>query len=97
VSDSLRDLFAEISAWQAETFPNATPASAVEHARREIVEELAPDPTNAEEQADIVFLMIDAARRSGNDLEAALRSKLAKNRARTWQKPDADGVVEHVR
>jgi len=97
LEDSLDALFDEIADWTAATFPAQTPASAVRHAKREIDNELMANPTSGEEQADVVMLMIAAARTSRNDLKAELRRKLAINRQRQWGEPDADGVQEHIR
>lgn len=93
---TLDSVVREIHDWQAVTFPRATPASVVEHLRREVVE-LESDPSNAMELADVVFLAIGLAYETGVDLRAILAEKLAINRARVWGEPDADGVVEHVR
>jgi hypothetical protein len=53
-------------------------------------------PTDPEEIADIFMLVVSAARVNGIDLADVVRRKLAKNRARPWGPPDADGVVRHV-
>ena len=84
----------ELLEWARPTFPHATPASRAEHLRRE-AEELVKDPTNSEEKADIFFLLVQAADGPG-PLAEAVKAKLAKNRARTWKAPDAQGVVEHA-
>ncbi|HEV2734883.1 MAG TPA: dATP/dGTP pyrophosphohydrolase domain-containing protein [Longimicrobiaceae bacterium] len=93
---SLDDLLADVVAWQRETFPVATPASVVEHLRREVAE-LVNDPHDAMEQADALFLLAGLAAHTGVDLADAVRRKLEINRARVWGAPDAHGVVEHVR
>lgn len=93
---SLGRVVAEVNAWQAETFPRATPASVVEHLRRE-VKELIEDPTNTSELADVVFLAVGLAYELGVDLTTVVADKLAVNRQRVWGQPDAHGVVEHVR
>ena len=86
----------DIRAWQAETFPLATPASVSEHLRRE-AEELSGEPNNPEEIADIFHLLVAAAEANGCDLAAVVATKFAVNQARVWGRPDAAGVVEHVR
>lgn len=88
--DTLRD---EILDWQAETFTQATPHSISKHLLKE-AKELHAAPDDDEELADVVMLAIGLSR--GRDLHAILRSKLEKNKRRTWGVPDADGVVEHV-
>jgi NTP pyrophosphatase (non-canonical NTP hydrolase) len=90
------DILAErIAAWQATTFPTATPASTAEHLRREAIE-LAQAPSDASEMADVFHLLVAVANASGVDLAAAVAVKFAKNRARVWGTPDVHGVVEHV-
>ena len=86
----------EVNEWQAVTFPRATPASVVEHLRRE-VQELVNDPTDTAELADVVFLAVGLAYELGVDLKTIVADKLAVNRARQWGQPDAHGVVEHIR
>lgn len=78
------------------TFPMRSAESISEHLRREAVE-LAAAPTDAEEMADVFLLLGNLVHFTGTDLNAAVVAKLAKNRARKWGKPDAHGVVEHVR
>lgn len=93
---SLDTLARDIAAWQARTFPKATPSSVAEHLRREAVE-LAEQPTSAAEIADVFHLLVAAATVNGYDLIDVVATKLAVNQARRWGKPDAAGVVEHVR
>lgn len=82
--------------WSLQTFPNSTPASVAAHLRKEVWE-LNERPESAEELVDIVALAFHSAARQGYDLTAELEKKLAVLKMRTWQAPDADGVVEHVR
>lgn len=96
---SLEVVLAEERLWQDETFPLSTSASRAEHLRRE-AEELAKDPENPEEMADVLLLLSHLARGKGGpgvSLVRAVLSKQEKNRAREWGKPDCDGVVEHIR
>lgn len=93
---SLDALTADIRAWQAETFPDATPESVAEHLRRE-AEELAGEPTNPEEIADIFHLLVAAAEANGYDLIDVVATKFVINKNRRWGQPDEMGCVEHVR
>jgi dCMP deaminase len=93
---SLDALAHDIRAWQAATFPQATPSSVAEHLRRE-AEELAGEPSNSEEMADIFHLLVAAAAANDYDLTTVVATKLAVNQARRWGRPDAFGVVEHLR
>jgi dCMP deaminase len=93
---TLDSVIREVNEWQAVTFPRATPASVVEHLRRE-VQELQADPTNTSELADVVFLAVGLAYELGVDLKTIVADKLAINRRRVWAPADEFGVVEHVR
>lgn len=93
---TLDSVIREVNEWQAVTFPRATPASVVEHLRRE-VQELVADPTDLSELADVVFLAVGLAYELGVDLKTIVAEKLAINRARVWGHPDSAGVVEHIR
>jgi dCMP deaminase len=93
---TLDALATAIRAWQAVTFPHATPGSVTEHLRRE-AEELAAAPFSPEEIADIFHLLIAAAEVNRYDLVEIVARKFAINRSRTWMPPDSKGVVEHVR
>lgn len=87
----------DIVAWQAMTFPQATPASVAEHLKREAVE-LTDEPSSAEEIADVFHLLVAAAAANGYDLGDIVATKLAVNQARRWGQPDpATGVVEHLK
>lgn len=97
---------AEIRAWQAETFTQPSLSGAVAHLSKEMAEieaALGGAGTHegrahmAEELGDGVFLILQAMTILGADPATVLEHKLAKNKARRWGKPDADGVVEHVR
>lgn len=96
---TLDSIIREVNEWQAATFPRATPASVVEHLRRE-VDELVKDPADVMELADVVFLAVGLAYEldlTVDDLARVVAEKLAINRQRVWQEPDDQGVVEHVR
>ena len=92
---TLDQLASDIAAWQAVTDPAATPESVTEHLRREACE-LAAQPRDAEEIADVFHLLVAAANAAGVSLADAVAAKFARNKARTWGQPDAHGVVEHV-
>lgn len=93
---TLDSLSRDIRAWQAVTFPQATPASVTEHLRRE-AEELAAAPLSPEEMADVFHLLVAAADAAGYDLAEIVARKFAINRERDWMPADEFGVVEHVR
>lgn len=84
----------DIGTWARKTFPSATKESWVAHLRRE-VEELGESHA-PNEAADCLILLFGHAHINGYDLLASALAKMEVNRARTWGKPDAEGVVEHV-
>ena len=95
---TLDRVLAEVNAWQAVTFPRATPASVAEHLRRE-VEELVKNPRDTSELADVLFPAVGLAYGLGlsmPDLASVVAQKLAVNKARRWGQPDEHGVVEHI-
>lgn len=85
-----------IGQWALETFPDVTERGILAHIRRE-ADELWDNPTDAGEMADLVILICHQAARMGVDLEAAVVAKHAVNQQRTWNAPDHEGVIEHVR
>lgn len=96
--------FNEITKWQAETFPNATPLSKIAHLEEEI-KELTIDLQNHIdnrhlEYADCFFLLFGAAAADGmsyQDICKAIDEKFVINKNRQWGKPDASGVVNHIK
>jgi NTP pyrophosphatase (non-canonical NTP hydrolase) len=95
-------LQSRVNQWQRQTFPNATVAGAVIHMEREL-EELrtavahSHAPAIQEELADVVLLAMGCAGILGFDLMEAVEAKFLQNQKRSWQEPDSEGVVEHIR
>jgi NTP pyrophosphatase (non-canonical NTP hydrolase) len=94
--------------WSEKTFGPAEhrgPLGPLKHLAKEAVEsqEAIGSDHLLEELADCLFLLIDAAWRSGywtDDLLGAAYLKLEKNKERTWpdwRKADANAPIEHVR
>lgn len=97
-TDAMRDTLAfqkEVTAWASATFPGQTPKSKADHLLDE-AGELNDDPSDGEEMADILILLLNLAEMHRLDLFAEAEKKMKKNRARTWGKPDARGVVRHT-
>lgn len=92
---SLDSLVDELNSWQRVTFPHGTPESAAAHLLQEAAE-LAENPRDPEEMADVLFLVAGCADRAGVDLAAAVAAKLAKNKARKWGEVQPNGVVYHI-
>lgn len=101
--------FNEISAWQRETFGQATPFSKIAHLTEEVEElyealhmhEPAASSQNVRHEfADCFFLLFGAASAAGmtyQDIVNAIEEKFTINKARKWGKPDANGVVNHIK
>ena len=73
--------------------------STIAHIKMEL-DEAAADPADVEEWADIIILALDAAWRAGatpEEIANTLEQKQKINFARKWGKPNADGVIEHIR
>lgn len=94
--NQMDDLQRDVGEWAEETFAMQTSASIVAHLAREVAE-LAANPLSAEEAADCCLLLMDLAHRCGYSLHEAAQAKLAECKRRQWGKPDAEGVVEHLR
>ena len=94
--DSFDYLFDEIMEWKRATFPAETQASALAHFMAE-ASELEACPSDGEEIADCVMLLLSLAAHAGVSLKDEMRAKLEKNRRRKWGEPNADGFQEHVR
>ena len=93
---SLESILDDVAEWADATFPTSTDATWAQHLRREATE-LAADPSNPAEMADVLMLLASIAARYRVNLAEAVAAKMAINRTREWAPPDADGVVEHVR
>lgn len=96
--------FEEITQWQKETFGKATSLSKLSHLEQEI-QELADAivdnlPDKKLEFADCFFLLFGAAAADGmtyDDICNAISEKFEINKKRKWGKPNADGVVNHIK
>lgn len=87
----------DAATWADKQFSAATSASKAEHLRREAIELAESGGKDAEEMADVFLLLIHLSHGENVDLLEEARKKLAKNKARKWGTPDAQGVVEHLR
>lgn len=96
--------FNEITAWQKETFPAAKAESFLYHLLDEVKELhssiITDDPERRLEFADCLILLVGAADKVGmtyQDLFDAVQEKFEINKTRKWGKPDANGVVNHIK
>ena len=95
--------FNEITAWQKETFGQATPLSKIAHLTEEL-SELSYDlinnkPERRLEFADCFFLLFGCAAADGmtfEDICKAIQEKFEINKERKWGKPNKNGVVNHI-
>jgi len=97
--DRLRAFWDEMRAfrdWANVQFPNSTPQSKAHHLAKE-AHELANNPSDPEEMADVLGLFAHLADWDGVDLSGALRAKRLINQSRQWGTPDENGVIEHLR
>lgn len=98
----LIDLYRDHARWSQSTFgadDERGPLGPIRHLRKE-TDELEAAPTDPEEYADALLLLLDASRRAGiglKELIAAARAKLEVNKARDWPKGRADQPVEHAK
>lgn len=90
------------STWSQATFGSDSergPVGALKHLAKEALE-AAEAPTDREEYADCLILVMDAARRAGMTVSMLLHAvdkKQTINRGRTWRKPTkADEPIEHI-
>lgn len=101
-----KDQFLDITAWQKETFGQATASSKLAHLYEE-VQELHNElyrKDNAEakrlEYADCFLLLFGSAAADGmsyEDIIKCIDDKMKINKARKWGKPDKFGVVKHIK
>ncbi len=85
------DLFDDISAWQRETFPDATHINVMTRLREEFVEFLEAESNGKKDEmilelADVVILAIEACKLNGKDLRDVVREKHEINLKREWHK-----------
>ena len=85
----------EVGSWGDRTFPASRVESVLAHFQKEVKELV--ESRDPEELADCILLLIHFAHKKGVSLRDAVRAKFEINKRRKWGKPDAQGVVEHVR
>jgi hypothetical protein len=100
----MRQLWEDLAIWSQRTFGPDSERDYVGplyHLHREVDEALAaPVEDLAEELADCLLLVLDAARRAGltfDEFRITASTKLRKNEDRTYGPPDHEGVSEHIR
>lgn len=100
MSKKLNELQRDVCAWADSVFgANRTPHGCIAHLIKE-VEELRASPYDAEEYADCLMLLLNAANQagmSGDALIIATRNKLETNKLRRWGPVDENGISEHIR
>lgn len=98
---TLDDHFIDIGDWQQSTFNHKGPKPVLYHMIEEIQDELlGGDPCDIDEWADLFILWAGGVRNAGHSLQSIshrIDAKMTVNRARTWNEPDHNGVVRHVK
>jgi NTP pyrophosphatase (non-canonical NTP hydrolase) len=90
------NLFEKIANWSVAMWPTQQSGSIIKHIQKEI-SELEESPKDGEEMADIIILLCRVARNAGVDLMDEVERKFKIVQTRTWQAPDENGIIEHVR
>jgi len=100
-------LFRDAGEWQLKTFPDANAISKLFHLEEEIKEIKEAITTSGipikhidHEYADAMLLLVGswmARGRSPEELLVVVKDKLRICKGRTWGKPDANGVVKHIK
>lgn len=99
MEDKWQELQSDIGVFSDGVFGKSDPVAKLRHLAEE-VQELIEAPQDRMEWADCTILLIDAARKAGlsmDDLHKAARDKLEINKKRKWGKPNAAGIVNHIR
>ena len=95
----MNDLQYDLFEWSKRTFPNQPLSGKFAHLRKEL-KELEENPEDVMEYADCYMLLMDIASSNEiylDEIHRAAAKKLVINKNRKWNKPNADGSVEHVR
>lgn len=93
-----QELQDEIGTWADETFENHDLKGVLNHLIEE-AEHLAKNPYNAMNYADVLILLMTAARMTTYDMQElaqAVETKLNINKARIWLEPDSKGIIRHA-
>jgi hypothetical protein len=102
---TFEELIEQHGLWADATFPKGTAEGALIHAGRELIEVQAEvlrggvTFSMAVEYADLLFCILDSARRQGltlNEIINAGEHKLNINKARKW-KDNGDGSYSHIK
>ena len=92
--NDLRIMQRLIVQWANNAMPNRTPSNALLKMTEETAE-LIRDPTDPEEYADILVMLVDLAAMHGvHDLGEAVRKKMKVNANRTWSQTST-GIMRH--
>lgn len=92
----IEDVWEKSVPWSEETFPLSTPESIAAHILSE-AKELAENPYDETEQADIILLLGHLAYRTATKPALAAWQKLQVNKQRKWGSVNEQGFVEHVK
>lgn len=94
--ESLSMMQKDIISWANSVMPHRTITNACTKLVMEEIPEFLMSDNDPLELADIAIILLDMAHLAGVDLEAAIREKMAINKARTWQINQSTGLLKHV-
>lgn len=97
--------FEAVTEWQKKTFGQPNTQGLINHLQKELIELTAADSNNdekniKEEVSDcfiLLFQFIKAKNLSIEDIDDSILEKLEILKNRKWNKPDADGVIKHIK
>lgn len=94
--DSIRVAQSSITAWADAQFPARTTQGVFIKLLGELGE-LAANPTDPHEYADLLILIFDYASLNGINIPRALEEKMAINESRKWVFNHATGIAHHIK
>lgn len=94
--DSIRQAQADISEWADKEFPKRTTQGVFIKLLGELGE-LAANPQDPYEYADLLVLIFDYASLNKIDIPRALADKMAINKRRRWVFDEVTGLARHVK
>lgn len=96
MSDTLRDLQTEVTAWADSVYPGRSFNSIVLKLEEELQEIKDSGYADPEEYADTLILLLDLASAYDIDIAAAVRAKIEKNKTRVWIVDPATEIMRHI-
>jgi len=98
--EELQKLMDNLGEWSDKQFGTDRPVTAQIHHLKKEINELLLAPFDDYEYADCLLLLLDAYRKRGGNVKQLIyfsRKKFNIAKQRKYNKPDINGVVEHLR